>query len=125
SGCACEETGSFRLPRLPPGDVEIEASARGLATTYVRATTERAEPLVVTLTRGGRLVVLAENAGGARVGVVGADGHARTGLVLDASGELALRLPVGGARVEVAGRAPIDAEIRDGATTTVRVRAAK
>lgn len=131
SAGGCDFDGWFRLARLPPGEIVVVASCAGFADSAVRCTSGQTERVVVTLRRGGRLHVRAKRADGsplagaalrltATVGDVPAPGAP----TLDAFGEFATRVPAGRWRVDVAGCAPVDAEVREDATTSVTVRAA-
>jgi len=120
--------GRFAIPHLPPGDVVLDATDVGLADTTARGVAGQAEPIVIVLRRGGRLVVHADDASGAPfVGatakLVPKSGDPRSWR-LDAFGEWTDRLAAGTWRVEIAGCPVVETEVREGATTTVRVRAA-
>ncbi len=120
-----DEHGSFRLGRLAPGEIVVDAHAAGFADTTTRYVVGHADPLVVVLHHGGRLLVRARSAAGARlaetaVRLVSPTGDVRTE-TLDAFGECATRLAAGTWRVEIEGLAVVRAEVRENATTTVLV----
>jgi protocatechuate 3,4-dioxygenase beta subunit len=125
--------GWFRLGRLPPGEIVVVASCAGFADSTVRCTSGQTAPVVVTLRPGGRLRVHADAASGApllgaalRIAPTDAAAAPATpdASALDAFGEFAIRVAAGRWRVDVAGCAPVDAEVREGAATLVTVRAA-
>ena len=106
------------MPGFPPGFVPVRVDCRGA----------KAAPPTVVLQRGGALWIHGETRGGApahdaAVRLVDAQGAAWPFVRdrLDDHGECAARVPPGRWRVEVAGCAPADAEVRDRATTTVRL----
>jgi len=129
SVCGGDLEGWFRLVRLPPGEIVIVASAVGFADAAVRCTSGQTEPVIVTMRSGGRLHVRAMRADGSpfggaalRLTVAAGDDPAPVASTLDAFGECATRVAAGRWRVEVAGCGPVDAEVREDATTSVTVR---
>lgn len=119
--------GWFWLIRLGPGEGVVTAIANGFAQSQATCQAGRTEPLVLTLARGGRLVVRATDAAGrpldgAAVKVTGTGAEPEPAK-LDPFGEYATRLAAGRWRVEVAGCAPVDADVREEGATTVRLRA--
>jgi hypothetical protein len=123
--------GAFRLERMPQSGVVLDVDAAGFVPVRVPCPDGSEAPLTVTLARGGVLWLRGETTGGAPLAgaAVRLADTAGTPLpfgpvALDDHGECAARLPPGRWRIAVAGCAPVDADVREGATTSVRLRAA-
>jgi hypothetical protein len=122
------EDGSFRFDRVPRDGCILDVEAPGYVPVRVDCRGARAAPPTVVLQRGGALWIrgdtrAGEPARGFAVRLTDATGAAWPflGDRLDDHGEAAARVPSGRWHVEVAGCAPADADVREGATTTVRV----
>jgi hypothetical protein len=111
--------GTFCVAPLPTGDGTLDVTADGFARARVAIRGGQTERVFVTLCRGGRLA-LRGAAPGAKVRFVGANGDAFDEAA-DGFGEKLTVLAAGRWRVESAGAEPVAAEVREGATTTVRL----
>jgi hypothetical protein len=128
-GAGSDKDGWFEVAHPPPGEIVIVASRPGFADSSVRCTSGRIEPVVITLRRGGRLHVRATRADGSplagaalRLTAKAGDDPPPGASALDAFGESATRLVAGRWRVAIDGCGPVDVEVRENATTTVRAR---
>jgi carboxypeptidase family protein len=121
--------GSFLVERVPQSGVALDVACGGFVSVRVPCPDGATTPLAVTLARGGVLWARAEAKGGAplagaAVRLTSAAGESApfAPTTLDGHGECATRLPPGRWRIAVAGCAPVDADVREGATTSVRLR---
>lgn len=124
-----DDGGRFTVERLPRADTTIDVEARGFVTVRVPCPVDGTYPLTVTLSPGGALWVRCETKAGeatpfAAIRLLDARGAAWpfAATSLDGHGECAVRLPPGTWRIDVAGCDPVAAEVRENATTSVRVR---
>jgi hypothetical protein len=124
------DDGTFRFERLPRSGVAFDVDAAGFVPVRVDCPDD-ASSLTVTLARAGVLWVHCERTDGAplagatvRVADAGGTPWRFAPSALDGHGECAARLPPGRWRITVAGCAPVDADVREGATTSVRLRPA-
>jgi hypothetical protein len=134
-GATTDAQGWFWVDVEGAAEVPLAATVPGFAPACAMARPGAAEPVVLTLTRGGFLAIEAPGRGGARVRVVGEDGASPPffswrgddagawACRLDPAGHAADRLAAGRWRVEIDGKPVADAEVREGAVTSVRVRA--
>lgn len=124
-----QSDGRFLIERVPPSGGAIDVDCSGYVRAHTACGDAAAGPMTVTLVRGGVLWLRGEAKGGtplarAALRVAAADGNAwpLAPAALDDSGECATRLPPGRWRIAIAGCAPVDADVRENATTSVRVQ---
>jgi hypothetical protein len=122
------DDGTFCYERLSRTGVAFDVDAAGFVPVRVDVPDD-GSPLTVTLAHGGVLWLHGETVGGAplagaavRIADTGATPWPFAPAALDDHGECAARLPPGRWKVTVAGCAPIEADVREGATTSVRLR---
>jgi hypothetical protein len=118
--------GRFRFDRVPRAGCTVVVDADGFVPLRLEARGDSAEPVTLKLQRGGLLWIACENAACAKVRVSDEGNQQWTFVApqLDVRGECAARLPPGKWKIDVAGCAPVTAEVREGATTSVRFAAA-
>ena len=127
-----DRSGWFQIARVPQFDCVLSVQAPGFVAKRVDCRADDTAPLTVKLERGGLLWVRAASPVGgplaaAAVRIDDGSGTAwwAAPTALDDRGECAVRLAPGRWRISVAGCAPAEADVREGATTTVRIAAAR
>ncbi len=128
---ATDRLGAFLIERMPQADCVLQVEAPGFVAARVECRADDTSRLVVKLVRGGLLWVRAAAASGAPLSAAAVRVDDPSGTAwwaapsaLDGHGECAVRLAPGRWRIAVAGCAPADVDVREGATTSVRVRSA-